>query len=135
MEAREQTWTCALSLAFACPEYVWVVDSVFRCNDAIITPKAVAGRIMTEQGELMPNVAIGLSSGGVNYFKGTNERGAFFFEDFEEAQYELAPGDPFDNSVRNGITTFDVLLLQKHILSRTQFYWLVTLLRVSDSSS
>lgn len=102
---------------FTCPEYVWVIDSVLLCSEEIITPKAVAGRITTEQGELVPNVAIGLSSGAVNYFIGTNERGTFFFNDFEAEQFELAPGDPFDNNVRNGITTFDVLLLQKHILN------------------
>ncbi|MFK7983034.1 MAG: T9SS type A sorting domain-containing protein [Saprospiraceae bacterium] len=102
---------------FACPEYVWVIDSVLLCSEEMITPKAVAGRVTTEQGELVPNVAIGLSSGAVNYFRGTNERGTFFFDDFEAEQFELAPGDPFDNNVRNGITTFDVLLLQKHILN------------------
>ena len=102
---------------FACPEYVWVIDSVLLCSEEIITPKAVAGRITTEQGELVPNIAIGLSSGAVNYFLGTNERGAFFFDDFEAEQFELAPSGPFDNNVRNGVTTFDVLLLQKHILN------------------
>ena len=102
---------------FACEEYVWVIDSVLLCSDEIITPKAVAGRITTERGEVVPNVAIGLSSGAVNYFKGTNDRGAFFFENFEAEEYELAPGNPFDNNVRNGISTFDVLLLQKHILN------------------
>lgn len=102
---------------FACEEYVWVIDSVLLCSDEIVTPKAVAGRITTEKGEVVPNVAIGLSSGAVNYFKGTNDRGAFFFEDFDAQEYELAPGDPFDNNVRNGISTFDVLLLQKHILN------------------
>lgn len=102
---------------FSCEEYVWVIDSVLLCSDEIITPKAVAGKITTEEGNLVSNVAIGLSSGVVNYFKGTNERGAFFFDNFEAEQYELAPGDPFDNNVRNGVTTFDVLLLQKHILN------------------
>jgi len=103
--------------SFSCPEYVWVIDSVLLCSDEIITPKAVAGTVTTEKGEVVPNVAMGLSSGAINYFKGTNERGAFFFDDFETEQFELAPGDPFDNNVRNGITTFDVLLLQKHILN------------------
>lgn len=107
----------ATSDTFACSEYVWVIDSVKLCSEEIRTPKAVAGRLTTEKGEVVPNVAIGLSSGAVNYFKGTDERGAFFFEDFEDQEYELAPGDPFDNNVRNGITTFDVLLLQKHILN------------------
>ena len=102
---------------FSCEEYVWVIDSVLLCSEEIITPKAVAGRITTEKGELVPDVAIGLSSGVVNYFEGTNDRGAFFFDNFEEQQYELAPGDPFNKDVRNGVTTFDVLLLQKHILN------------------
>jgi len=102
---------------FNCQEYVWVIDSVLLCSDEIVTPKAVAGRITTEAGEVVPNVAIGLSSGAVNFFKGTNDRGAFFFEDFDAQAYELAPGNPFNNDVRNGISTFDVLLLQKHILN------------------
>ena len=102
---------------FACEEYVWVIDSVLLCSDEVVIPKAVAGRITTEKGEVVPNVAIGLSSGAVNYFIGTNDRGAFFFENFESEQFELAPEDPFDNNIRNGISTFDVLLLQKHILN------------------
>lgn len=102
---------------FSCEEYVWVIDSVLLCSEEIITPKAVAGRITTEKGEVVPDIAIGLSSGTVNYFKGTNNRGTFFFDDFEAEEYELAPGDPFNNDVRNGVTTFDVLLLQKHILN------------------
>ncbi len=102
---------------FACEEYVWVIDSVLLCSEEIQTPRAVAGKITTAQGKVVPNVAIGLSSGAINYFQGTNERGTFFFDNFEARQYELAPGDPFDNNVRNGITTFDVLLLQKHILN------------------
>ena len=102
---------------FACEEYVWVIDSVLLCNSEIKTPKAIAGKITTEQGVVVPNIAVGLSSGAVSYFKGTNERGGFFFDDFEAREYELMPGDPFDNNVRNGITTFDVLILQKHILN------------------
>ncbi len=102
---------------FACEEYVWVIDSVLLCGAEIRTPTAIAGKITTEKGEVVPNIAVGLASGAVSYFKGTNERGAFFFDNFEARQYELMPGDPFDNNVRNGITTFDVLILQKHILN------------------
>lgn len=102
---------------FACEEYVWVIDSVLLCGNEIKTPTAIAGKVTTEKGVVVPNIAVGLASGAVSYFKGTNERGAFFFDDFEAREYELMPDDPFDNNVRNGITTFDVLILQKHILN------------------
>lgn len=101
---------------FACDQLVWVFDSVRLCSDEIRTPMAVAGKVVTEKKESLSNVAMGLSSGVVNYFKGTNEQGAFMFEDFEPQDYELVPSNPFDENIRNGISTFDVLLLQKHIL-------------------
>ncbi|MEM6321771.1 MAG: T9SS type A sorting domain-containing protein [Bacteroidota bacterium] len=102
--------------AFACEEFVWVYDSVFLCSNTIRTPRVVAGKILTETGVPVPDIAIGLASNNLNYFKGTDESGTFFFEDFETENYQLKPGVPFVNNVRNGVSTFDVLLLQKHIL-------------------
>jgi len=102
--------------SFSCEEYVWVYDSVFLCSSTIETPKAVAGKVTTETNAAMSNIALGLSNGSANYFQGTSEQGTFFFEDFEPQNYQLTPSNPFDENIRNGITTFDVLLLQKHIL-------------------
>lgn len=102
--------------SFVCEEYVWVYDSVFLCSSTINTPRAIAGKITTEANAAVPNVAVGLSSGSANYFQGTSDLGTFFFEDFAVQDYQLTPTNPFDENVRNGITTFDVLLLQKHIL-------------------
>ncbi|MEM1123524.1 MAG: T9SS type A sorting domain-containing protein [Bacteroidota bacterium] len=102
--------------SFTCQEYVWVYDSVFLCSNTIRTPMAIAGKITTETNVAVPNIAVGLSSGSANYFQGTSDLGTFFFEDFETLDYQLTPSNPFDKNVRNGISTFDVLLLQKHIL-------------------
>mgnify|MGYP000513003668 CR=1 FL=1 len=69
--------------SFTCEEYVWVYDSVLLCSPTIKTPKAVAGKVVTETNIAVPNIALGLSSGTANYFQGTSHRSTFFFEDFK----------------------------------------------------
>lgn len=99
---------------FSCKELVWVYDSVFLCSNTINNPKAVGGRIITERNEPMVDVSIGLKGMVTNYFKSSDENGLFLFEDFPLADYDVIPTKTDD--IRNGITTMDVLLLQKHIL-------------------
>jgi len=106
---------------FSCAVNVWVYDSVQLCGTEIITPRAIGGRIVTEKNKGVPNIAIGLSSDTLNYFRGSNEDGRFFFENFELDNYGLAPDNPFENNVRNGVSTLDILNLQKYILGLKKF--------------
>ncbi len=102
--------------SFSCPVNVWVYDSVQLCGFDIVTPRAVGGKIVTEKNEAVPNITIGLSSGSVNYFRGSDENGNFYFENFELENYNLTPDNHFENNVRNGVSTLDVFFLQKHVL-------------------
>jgi len=111
----------AANESFSCGVNVWVYDSVRLCGDTIITPRAIGGKILTEKNEAVPNIAIGLSSGSVNYFRGSDESGHFYFENFELENYNLRPDYPFENNVRNGVSTLDVLFLQKHVLGLKKF--------------
>lgn len=106
---------------YSCPVNVWVYDSVQLCGFDMVTPRAVGGKIVTEENEGVPNIAIGLSSNTVNYFRGSDERGNFYFENFELENYNLIPDNHFENNVRNGVSTLDVLFLQKHVLGLKPF--------------
>ena len=104
------------SIPFSCREYVWVYDSVFLCDNKGDSLTVVGGKIYTEQNQPVSNISIGLSSGSANYFIGTEPDGTFYFEDLEREVYQLTPTNLMDDNVRNGISTFDIILLQKHIL-------------------
>ncbi len=111
----------AANESFSCPVNVWVYDSVQLCGTEIFTPRAIGGKILTEKKEGVPNIAIGLSNGTVNYFRGTDDDGNFYFENFELENYNLTPNNHFENNVRNGVSTLDVLNLQKHVLGLKKF--------------
>lgn len=102
-------------LPFSCSEFVWVYDSVLLCSPEISTNRAIGGKIFTEDFRPLSNVTVALSGMDINYFRGTDEGGLFLFEDFEGDSYNILPNTPL-GEVRNGISTLDVLLLQKHIL-------------------
>lgn len=106
----------AANESYSCAVNVWVYDSVQLCGTEIVTPRAIGGKIITEKNQAVPNIAIGLSSGTVNYFRGSDESGNFYFENFELENYNLKATNHFENNVRNGVTTLDVVFIQKHVL-------------------
>lgn len=103
-----------LGQPFGCTEFLWVYDSVFLCNNFILNPKAIGGRIITELNEPLADVTVGLQGMTNNYFKGSNESGVFLFDEFDADNFVLQPVK--EDGLRNGISTMDVLFLQKHIL-------------------
>jgi hypothetical protein len=106
----------SLGNAFTCREFLWVYDSVLLCSNQISNPRVIGGKVTTEDGQLLSDVTIQISDRNVNYFRGTDQSGLFLFENFDTASYVLSPSTPSIQELRNGISTFDVLLLQKHIL-------------------
>ena len=105
----------AEGVVFSCTEFVWVYDTMNICNNVERTSlEVVGGKIRTETGAPVENVTIGLSGSNANYFKGSNEEGFFLFENFELLSYEVKPMK--NNDIRNGITTRDLIILQRHIL-------------------
>ncbi len=105
----------AAGVPFSCNEFVWVYDTMNICNTVGRTSlEVIGGKIRTEAGEPVENVTIGLTGNNVNYFKGSDERGFFLFEDFDPIAYEVKPTK--NDDIRNGITTRDLIVLQRHIL-------------------
>jgi len=100
---------------FSCNEFLWVYDSVFLCKDEISVASAVGGKVFTETNQAIEQVTMTLSGTDINYFRGTDTEGLFLFENIVPTTYRIFPSAP-SYGVRNGISTFDVLLLQKHIL-------------------
>lgn len=107
--------------AFTCSVQIWVYDSVRLCGDTIITPRAIGGKIVTEKNQAVSDIVVGLSNGRINYFRGSDENGRFFFENFELTNYALRPDYRSGNNIRNGISTIDVINLQKYVLGLKSF--------------
>jgi len=100
---------------YACKEYVIVYDSIGFCSDVINVPKAIIGKIITEYGQPIQNVTVGLSSDDVGFFRGTNEDGLYLFNDIPSNTYIVDASK--NNDTKNGITTQDILVLQRHLLA------------------
>ena len=100
---------------FSCKEFVVVYDSIGFCSDAISVPKAIIGKIVTEDGQPIQNVTVGLTSDDVGFFRGTNEDGLYLFNDIPGNTYVVDASK--NNDTKNGITTQDILVLQRHLLA------------------
>ncbi len=97
----------------ACETFIVVQDNGRFCGGGIENGR-IAGAIYTEEDIPMENVAVRLSgnrSGNVR----TDFDGVFEFVDLEEGQdYSV---EPFKNDdYRNGVSTYDLVLVSKHIL-------------------
>jgi len=99
---------------FACKELVVVYDSTSNCSDVIQVPKAILGKILTQEGVPVQNVSISLISSDLSIFKNTNEDGIFLFNDLANDTYLIEPNKKMDYG--NGVTTQDLLIVQKHLL-------------------
>ncbi len=95
-----------------CETYVLVQDSDGNCGSPLI---AVGGFITTEKEEGLENVAVQLS-GSMSDQTFTLEDGKFQFPQLPLGyDYTLTP--QFNEGLLNGVTTFDLVLLNRHILN------------------
>jgi len=100
---------------FTCKELVVVYDSTSYCSDAIQVPKAILGKILTQEGVPVQSVSVSISSGDkLSYFINTNEDGIFLFNDLPNATYLIEPNRRMDYD--NGVSTQDLLIVQRHLL-------------------
>jgi len=99
---------------FACKELVVVYDSTSNCSDVIQVPKAILGKILTQEGVPVQNVSINIISGDLSFIRNTNEDGIFLFNDLPNNTYLIEPNKRMDYG--NGVTTQDLLIVQKHLL-------------------
>jgi hypothetical protein len=76
----------------------------------------LAGTIGTEEGELIKDVEVNLNTNvGINDMMKTDETGAFHFTVPTETDLTLTPIK--DTNPLNGVSTFDLVLISKHILN------------------
>lgn len=100
---------------FSCKELIIVYDSTSNCSDAIQIPEIVSGKILTQIGLPVQGVSVALAADdGTSISKNTNEDGIYSFKEFLNKSYAIKPTKPRDD--KNGVTTQDLLIVQKHLL-------------------
>ncbi len=95
-----------------CETFVVVQDNLFSCNSA--GGPTVAGAIANEEDEGVENVTVELSGNG-NVSQLTSANGSYSFQDVENGgDYTITP--VYDENDGNGVTTYDLVLITRHIL-------------------
>ena len=99
-----------------CSTDIFIQDNGAACSDSVKTT-AIGGRIFTEDGQVMEEVPV-LLTGGVEEMGYTDEDGSYLFDELSsEETYTVRPMPNED--YREGLSTFDLLLIRKHILGIT----------------
>lgn len=100
-----------------CQTTVVVQDNFNVCPDIDIA--TIAGKLKFSNGDALSQKLVGLT-GGVNMAMHTNVDGTYAFQSLPTEQpYVITP--TFDKAPLNGVTTFDMVLMRKHILGITPF--------------
>ncbi len=105
-----------------CTVTLTLVDNTGSCDDNSAAKLDVLGKIRTEDGKSVENVEVVASSNSPEFPKVeyTDENGQYAFDDNPALfNYTLTP--ELDNDHLNGVTTLDILLMQKHILGTQVF--------------
>lgn len=96
-----------------CQTNVVVQDNFGVCPSGNVA--TIAGKMENEAGEALSQKLIGLS-GGINMAVYSEVDGTFDFPNLPlDNDYTLTPS--YNAEVLNGVTTFDIFLIQKHILN------------------
>jgi len=99
-----------------CSTDIFIQDNGAACSDSVKTT-AIGGRIFTEDGQVMEEVPV-LLTGSVEEMGYTDEDGSYLFDELSsEETYTVRPMPNED--YREGLSTFDLLLIRKHILGIT----------------
>jgi len=97
-----------------CETYTLVQDNMFDLCGGEAGPGTIAGLISTEDQEAVEGVTVQLS-GQASQMNVTNVQGAYSFNNLQEGHdYSITPAR--DNGYLNGVSTFDLVLISKHIL-------------------
>ena len=99
-----------------CTTEIVIQDNNGTCSST--APKtAIGGRIFTENGEGMEEVPVQIT-GGIEQMGYTDAAGSYLFENLSrQSTYTVRPMT--NDDYREGLTTFDLLLIRKHILGIT----------------
>lgn len=102
-----------------CTAFIDIQDNQFNLCDGDITVNAIAGKINTEQGVPISGVSVQLS-GRTDRTTLTDTDGAFLIDQVETGyDYTLSPSSAMDPM--DGVTTFDLVMMSKHILGIQEF--------------
>ncbi len=94
-----------------CETFLNIQDNMGACNPAL----AIAGNVATEDGDMVEQVTVTLAGSVPMAPYTTGPSGSFNFEGLPPAQeYTITPTK--NMNVNNGVTTYDLLQIQKHIL-------------------
>ena len=98
-----------------CQTAIFIRDEAFNaCDQGSIFSGRISGLIMTEMDDAVENVTVNLS-GPENQDRSTLLDGSYYFENLEEGfDYTITPNLNLNH--RNGVTTFDLTLVEKHLL-------------------
>ncbi len=102
-----------------CETYILVQDNMGSCegDECGGVGSRIAGVIMTEEDETVEGVAVGLS-GQTEMDMTTASNGQYEFSNLESG-YDYTVTPELDLDHLNGVTTFDLVLISKHILGVT----------------
>ncbi|MBV6426029.1 MAG: hypothetical protein KIPDCIKN_00520 [Haliscomenobacter sp.] len=96
-----------------CTSFLFVTDNQNACIPRI---GFIEGQISTEQNHRVEDVEV-LLSGGANQMMVTRVDGQYYFEGIDSGyDYSVYPSKNTDYA--NGVTTFDLVLIQQHILGQ-----------------
>ncbi|MBX2893381.1 MAG: HYR domain-containing protein [Saprospiraceae bacterium] len=96
-----------------CLTYLDVQDNAGNCGNNNIN---VAGALKTEDAQGLADANVNLQSGAMSHFTMTDADGKYQFNGLvaQNAPYTLTPTK--DDNPLNGVSTFDLVLISKHIL-------------------
>jgi hypothetical protein len=109
-----QLWACdAAGNCDYCITFIDIQDNMNVCSNSRPT---LGGKVSNEEGESVQNVQVELNTGATT---STGTDGQFSFAVVPGNDYTVTPSR--DDSPLNGVTTFDLVLISKHILNVTRF--------------
>jgi len=93
-----------------------IMDNVQVCEDADDASASLSGFIVNEKFNGMPEFEVELAKDETEIYQEiTNDEGLYVFQDLDVySKYRLKPRK--DNDPANGVSTLDLVLIQKHIL-------------------
>ena len=98
-----------------CVGYVRIQDNMNACSDSTSTGDgAIAGLVATEDVNPVEDTEVQLSGAASMMYMTTTEGDYGFVNLAEGNDYTVTPRNDLDH--RNGVSTFDLILIQKHIL-------------------
>lgn len=106
-----------------CTVYLTILDNSGSCDEGGDSgnPRMIAGRIATPEGEMVENVQVQINSAAPEYpmSEMTDASGEFSFAQLpENADYVLNSSK--NDDYKNGVSTVDIILIQRHLLGIQQ---------------